>query len=472
MWKDLTMQQRAELMDIYLQHGITSLDDIRRDYDLQSSDTVTAYPEDTNEYAHGGSIYIKPSHRGRFTRLKERTGHSASWFKEHGTPAQKKMATFALNAAKWKHGYGGNLYDGTSQPTQQMDNSYTYYKPLENIFVDSEGNLRDPEVPRARGTIQLPEVTVSMRDPRKPVPTANVLNPSSLSLSNFLDKDKIYNRIPGDEWYNVVNEDRKSNYGISGPLDALQAYFSNDDDYVLNRLSRYMPYKDISWREKEKAAQDFYEEGRNVKYKFDTLSDAAKHRLEMLQDKSEALPILQHEDAKAVYLGLPQRTNTLRDAEYTPTQGKLNNGKYITYMREPTFVEDVLMPIYNDLKLGRKRIGGKKVAGEVLSLPKYVNSIEEITPKGNAVVHIPFLNNATMSSGHDDRGEYLSIFDTWDYNTGVYAKPGDNIGKYIDGKPFDIYDRIYLDDYYNIPDKYKGSSYLPEATVYGKKKKP
>lgn len=50
-----------------------------------------------------GGIYIKPSHRGRFTALKERTGHSATWFKENGTPAQKKMATFALNAAKWNH---------------------------------------------------------------------------------------------------------------------------------------------------------------------------------------------------------------------------------------------------------------------------------------------------------------------------------------------------------------------------------
>lgn len=50
-----------------------------------------------------GGIYIKPSHRGRFTALKERTGHSATWFKQNGTPAQKKMATFALNAARWKH---------------------------------------------------------------------------------------------------------------------------------------------------------------------------------------------------------------------------------------------------------------------------------------------------------------------------------------------------------------------------------
>ena len=48
-------------------------------------------------------IYIKPANRGKFTALKKRTGHSASWFKENGTPAQKKMAVFALNSKKWKH---------------------------------------------------------------------------------------------------------------------------------------------------------------------------------------------------------------------------------------------------------------------------------------------------------------------------------------------------------------------------------
>ena len=50
-----------------------------------------------------GKIYIKPANRGKFTALKKRTGHSASWFKENGTPQQKKMAVFALNAKKWKH---------------------------------------------------------------------------------------------------------------------------------------------------------------------------------------------------------------------------------------------------------------------------------------------------------------------------------------------------------------------------------
>ncbi len=59
--------------------------------------------------ADGGKIHIKPENRGKFTALKERTGHSASWFKAHGTPSQKKMATFALNSRKWKHAEGGIL---------------------------------------------------------------------------------------------------------------------------------------------------------------------------------------------------------------------------------------------------------------------------------------------------------------------------------------------------------------------------
>lgn len=63
-----------------------------------------------NQYSDGGKIYIKPENRGKFTALKERTGKSATWFKEHGTPAQKKMATFALNSRKWKHEDGGPLF--------------------------------------------------------------------------------------------------------------------------------------------------------------------------------------------------------------------------------------------------------------------------------------------------------------------------------------------------------------------------
>ena len=87
-----------------------------------------------NGFSAGGKIHIKPENRGKFTALKKRTGHSATWFKEHGTPAQKKMATFALNSKHWSHkhagggylqGYGhsyefGGVYDLSEEQIQEL----------------------------------------------------------------------------------------------------------------------------------------------------------------------------------------------------------------------------------------------------------------------------------------------------------------------------------------------------------------
>ena len=88
-----------------------------------------------NEYADGGSIYIKPENRGKFTALKKRTGHSASWFKAHGTPAQRKMATFELNARKWKHEDGGYLFDEGGETNEE------YYPIwLDGVTVKPNGN--------------------------------------------------------------------------------------------------------------------------------------------------------------------------------------------------------------------------------------------------------------------------------------------------------------------------------------------
>ena len=93
-WNELSMAEKADVMKLAIEGGVYDLNAIRSGY---------------NDYARGGRIHIKPENRGKFTALKERTGHSATWFKEHGTPAQKKMATFALNAKHWKHEDGGLL---------------------------------------------------------------------------------------------------------------------------------------------------------------------------------------------------------------------------------------------------------------------------------------------------------------------------------------------------------------------------
>ena len=49
-------------------------------------------------------IHIKPSHRGRFTQyLKSHPGMTAEKAKHSKSAAVRKMATFALNARKWRH---------------------------------------------------------------------------------------------------------------------------------------------------------------------------------------------------------------------------------------------------------------------------------------------------------------------------------------------------------------------------------
>ena len=87
-----------------------------------------------NEYKNGGGIHIKPSHRGRLTDLKKRTGKTEAELYNDGNPAHKKMVVFARSARKWKHGLGGNLFSGEEKGSQQM---ITTHKP----YYDRDGVL-------------------------------------------------------------------------------------------------------------------------------------------------------------------------------------------------------------------------------------------------------------------------------------------------------------------------------------------
>ena len=100
-----------------------------------------------NVSASGGKIHIDPKNKGKFNALLKRTGKSASWFKAHGTPLQKKRATFALNARKWKHGDGGFLnnyfYDGGPYGVIPLGGDYlTYLQAMQEV----SGGVIEPSV--------------------------------------------------------------------------------------------------------------------------------------------------------------------------------------------------------------------------------------------------------------------------------------------------------------------------------------
>lgn len=85
----------------------------------------------------------------------------------------------------------------------------------------------------------------------------------------------------------------------------------------------------------------------------------------------------------------------------------------------------------------------------------------------NAVAHylLEPLGNHTIGRGKDEKGEYMSYYDLWD--VAPFTNKGDESQGI--GKPVPIYDRIYLDDYFDLPQE--GATYLPEILVQANKSK-
>ena len=64
-----------------------------------------------NTFAKGGKIHIKPENRGKFTKYcgGKVTSECIARGKRSSDPAVRKRATFAANARKWHHTFGGDL---------------------------------------------------------------------------------------------------------------------------------------------------------------------------------------------------------------------------------------------------------------------------------------------------------------------------------------------------------------------------
>jgi hypothetical protein len=115
MLKKVDKEYKAAMLLQELQKELKTKDSLAHSYQrpvyhgLDEEERQTAVSDEQfnpNEYKSGG-IHIKKSHRGKFTEYLKRTGKTASEAKHSKDPRVRKMATFALNAKKWKHPDGG-----------------------------------------------------------------------------------------------------------------------------------------------------------------------------------------------------------------------------------------------------------------------------------------------------------------------------------------------------------------------------
>jgi len=87
----------------------------------------------------GGSIHIKPSHIGRFTTYKKRTGKTTAEALHSKDPKVRKMAQFASNAARWNHQTGGYV-----QPqTMKEWNSFLDFAKQKGVAGSPELDVRN-----------------------------------------------------------------------------------------------------------------------------------------------------------------------------------------------------------------------------------------------------------------------------------------------------------------------------------------
>lgn len=279
----------------------------------------------------------------------------------------------------------------------------------------------------------------------------NVINITPKPLvkgQSIIDKNKIYNRLPAM----ASSYPSLDPFGLSVGASALGRYYFGSDNYVDNLINN------------SKEVLEKLNSGELPKPKGNLTSEQRAYLMKEANNN-----ILGLEDAKDIYLGIPQRSNTFEIADKLPTLGKLTNPHKSKYLStDKDIMEKYLLPAYNNLLMGKVK------GGDAFSKDFKPGDLFNIGNSGNnAVTALPILGNATIGKGVDPvKGPYVSYYDTWDVELNGNSGGKDNVvSNIIGGKPFDIYDRVYLDDYYGVnsagdANTYTGG-YLPEVKVLG-----
>lgn len=156
--------------------------------------------------------------------------------------------------------------------------------------------------------------------------------------------------------------------------------------------------------------------------------------------------------------------NILRDAIWAEYLQIPKNKRRINYATE--IVDSNYKPTINNENIEKFR---------ALDLDNYEkqNIINNAPLKynENKVSHVlgVYFNAHTIGRGFDDKGEYISYYDEWDVAPIGKDHNQKDQSKGI-GKPIYFYDRIYLDDFYNIPEKDRGNPYITPATIIAENK--
>lgn len=124
------------------------------------------------------------------------------------------------------------------------------------------------------------------------------------------------------------------------------------------------------------------------------------------------------EDAWALYMGKPQKHNTLGVSKYKPSKASEDNVVYYT-------INNIGNENFEDVLLTRD-----------IDVP--------YNPDKNYKDYNDVMGNFKLDKGEDEHGKYISYYDIWDLNPFALKNPINKKEITTDiGKPFEIYNRVY-----------------------------
>ena len=177
------------------------------------------------------------------------------------------------------------------------------------------------------------------------------------------------------------------------------------------------------------------------------------------------------------YFGQPLKTNTVQVSKYRPTKEKDKSSVYYSVDDDLFKKQIVDEALGMGLKLGETKLARgyqqpSKEYKELLEKRSFLDRLKEpfyqfgVTPSENEIAlnaarekdrakvsKSAAIGSHQVSRGSDERGEYISYYDKFDRTTGTGSSTA-----YGTGRPFEIYDRIYLDPKTGKPKLENGGS--------------
>jgi hypothetical protein len=203
-------------------------------------------------------------------------------------------------------------------------------------------------------------------------------------------------------------------------------YLSKED--VNQQLINYFNSKNrFDNTEINKLRKQYTEEGSKENYDIKKIKEIEK-KMFSYEPAFHGEDDVYSEDAWKIYLGKPQTKNTFSISNYKPSLSKENN---INYYSLPNDFKQELFDLYNNGQI-------KKGINNEFS---FSNIFDEVSSRARV------LGNFTVDEGKDEKGSYISYYDKYDLNPNLPVI-GNVLGlENFVGKPFEIYDRIYYNDY-------------------------